>query len=232
MHSEELTGRIKAWLAGPRAANPTGVPWLPDARAGARLPSPRRTGKSAIAYFLRLLPVVAITAIRAPAAFVAYGHKEFLPDTRQPAVQPAHTAAWNNSNVTVTFTSTDKTIGIESWPVPATVATDLAKRVLAGTVTDKAGITATASATINLDNLRRELRRGVFQATAVRSILTAASLSSVWAFAVYATETGCSAITLSGNSYLKRFDSSLGINCVTVSQTAGPRSALEVPHAP
>lgn len=58
---------------------------------------------------------------------------------------------WNNTNVLVTFTCSDKTSGIATCPAAVTVSAEGANQVIKGTATDKAGNTASASVTINLD---------------------------------------------------------------------------------
>jgi RHS repeat-associated protein len=58
---------------------------------------------------------------------------------------------WNNSNVTVTFTCNDSLSGIANCPSPQTISADGANQIISGTATDVAGNTASASATINLD---------------------------------------------------------------------------------
>jgi hypothetical protein len=65
---------------------------------------------------------------------------------------PAPNAAgWNNQNVVVTFTCSDKTSGVASCPAPVNVSAEGANQVISGTATDLAGNTASASITINLD---------------------------------------------------------------------------------
>jgi hypothetical protein len=58
---------------------------------------------------------------------------------------------WNNTNVLVTFTCSDKTSGVAFCPAPVTVSNEGANQVVSGTATDRAGNSATASVTINLD---------------------------------------------------------------------------------
>jgi len=58
---------------------------------------------------------------------------------------------WNNANVVVTFTCSDKTSGVASCPAPVTVSTEGANQVIRGTAADKAGNAASTSVTINLD---------------------------------------------------------------------------------
>jgi hypothetical protein len=68
------------------------------------------------------------------------------------SVSPAPNAAgWNNSNVTITFVCTPGSAAITNCPGPQTVTSEGANQVVSGTVTDAAGVTATASATINID---------------------------------------------------------------------------------
>lgn len=65
---------------------------------------------------------------------------------------PAPNAAgWNNTNVTVTFTCNDATSGIESCQAPVEVASEGAGQVISGAAKDFAGLTATTSATVNID---------------------------------------------------------------------------------
>src|SRR5205807_1007805 len=74
------------------------------------------------------------------------------PPTITATSAPAPNAAgWNNSNVTVTFTCSDALSSIDTCPPPVTVATDGSNQPISGTARDKAGNTAVASATINLD---------------------------------------------------------------------------------
>jgi hypothetical protein len=60
-------------------------------------------------------------------------------------------AGWNSSNVTVSFTCSDKTSGVAFCPAPVAVTTEGGSQVISGTATDLAGNTATASVTVNLD---------------------------------------------------------------------------------
>ena len=64
---------------------------------------------------------------------------------------PPNAAGWNNSDVTVSFTCSDKTSGVASCPAPITVSAEGANQVVSGTATDLAGNTATASVIVNLD---------------------------------------------------------------------------------
>jgi hypothetical protein len=58
---------------------------------------------------------------------------------------------WNNTDVTVTFTCSDATSGIASCTAPVTVATEGPGQVVSGTAVDKAGNSASASVTLNID---------------------------------------------------------------------------------
>jgi alpha-tubulin suppressor-like RCC1 family protein len=58
---------------------------------------------------------------------------------------------WNNTDVTVTFTCSDSLSGIASCPAPVSVTTEGAGQTISETAVDKAGNTATASLTLNID---------------------------------------------------------------------------------
>ena len=63
----------------------------------------------------------------------------------------ANAAGWHNTPATVTFTCTDAGSGIHACSPATVVSNDGADQVVAGTATDLAGNTASASATVNLD---------------------------------------------------------------------------------
>lgn len=68
------------------------------------------------------------------------------------AVSPAPNAAgWNNSNVTVTFTCTDATSGIQTCPAPQAITGEVASQTITGTATDIAGNSASTSVTVKID---------------------------------------------------------------------------------
>jgi RHS repeat-associated protein len=74
------------------------------------------------------------------------------PPTIQGTITPAPNAAgWNNSNVTVTFACSDTGSSIATCQAPITVSTEGAGQIVTGTAVDKAGNTATAHVTVNLD---------------------------------------------------------------------------------
>jgi alpha-tubulin suppressor-like RCC1 family protein len=67
------------------------------------------------------------------------------------ATPSANENGWNNSDVSVSFTCNDATSGVESCTGLITVTTEGADQVITGTVVDFAGITASASITLNID---------------------------------------------------------------------------------
>ena len=58
---------------------------------------------------------------------------------------------WNNTNVTVTFACSDGASGIASCPAPVAVSTEGGGQVIIDTAVDKAGNSATARVTLNID---------------------------------------------------------------------------------
>ncbi len=62
-----------------------------------------------------------------------------------------NTNGWNSTNVVVTFACSDADSGVQTCTSPVTVSNEGANQVITGTATDKAGNTATITATINLD---------------------------------------------------------------------------------
>lgn len=63
----------------------------------------------------------------------------------------ANGAGWNNSNVTVSFSCADTLAGVQSCSSPTTFSTDGASQQVTGTAVDKAGNSATTTATVNVD---------------------------------------------------------------------------------
>ncbi|MHB1487559.1 MAG: hypothetical protein ACYCS7_09320 [Acidimicrobiales bacterium] len=60
-------------------------------------------------------------------------------------------AGWYNHDVTVNFACTDALSGVASCPASQTVSTEGASQTISGTATDKAGNSATANVTLNID---------------------------------------------------------------------------------
>ena len=74
-----------------------------------------------------------------------------LPVIHASAAPPANAASWNNTPVTVSYTCSDATSGIASCASPATVSTEGAGQVITGSAVDRAGNSASASVTLNID---------------------------------------------------------------------------------
>ncbi len=77
-------------------------------------------------------------------------------DTMPPAISAStlplpNKNAWNNTDVTVTFTCNDTGSGIASCTAPVTASAETQGREVSGTAVDNAGLTATTSVTIKLD---------------------------------------------------------------------------------
>ena len=120
-------------------------------------------------------PVVGIASCSAPVQLTAEGANQVVTgtavnriglaatasvivniDKTPPAITgaaspPPNPAGWNNSNVTVSFTCSDALSGIASCTPPVMVTTEGVGQIVTGTAVDKAGNTATAGVTINLD---------------------------------------------------------------------------------
>ena len=74
------------------------------------------------------------------------------PPTITAAVTPAPNAnGWNRTNVTVRFTCADTESGIAVCPAAIVVRTEGSQQVISGTARDKAGNSASASVTLNID---------------------------------------------------------------------------------
>lgn len=74
------------------------------------------------------------------------------PPTITPSVSPApNLNGWHNVPVSVTFSCSDADSGIATCAAPVTLTADGASQIVSGSATDKAGNTATASVTLNID---------------------------------------------------------------------------------
>ncbi len=71
--------------------------------------------------------------------------------TQDPA---ANADGWNNSDVTVTFTCSDALSGVAGCTGPQTVSTEGRAQAVTGTVTDKAGNSATDPASVSIDKTK------------------------------------------------------------------------------
>src|SRR5262249_27126135 len=67
------------------------------------------------------------------------------------AAPPPNADGWNNSDVVVSFQCGDALSGVVQCPSPVTVGDEATARDVAGTVTDRAGNSATAHASVSLD---------------------------------------------------------------------------------
>jgi Glucodextranase, domain B/Peptidase M15 len=141
-------------------------------------PAPNTTGwnnSNATVSFSCSDPIVGIASCSSPSQLTAEGANQVVkgtavnragfstntsvtvkidktPPTISAAVSPTPNAnGWNNSNVTVTFNCSDSLSGIDICPAPVLVTAETAGQLVMGTARDKAGNTATASATVKLD---------------------------------------------------------------------------------
>src|SRR5207244_5035973 len=78
-----------------------------------------------------------------------------IDDTR---VTATNSAGWNNTNVTINFNCSDTLSGVDSCPAQVIAAAEGANQVFSGTVKDRAGNAATASATLNIDKTPPSLK--------------------------------------------------------------------------
>ena len=78
-------------------------------------------------------------------------HDDIAPTVAAAVDPPANAAGWNRADVTVSFSCADTLSGVSACPPAVRVDTEGASQVITRTVTDAAGNSATASATINLD---------------------------------------------------------------------------------
>jgi len=140
-----------------------------------------------------------------------------VPPTITAAATPAaNGAGWNNSDVTVTFTCADTGGGIATCPAPVVVSTEAAGQVITGTAVDKAGNTAAARVTLNID---KTAPRFTFTSHANRQIVSAPKVTIAGGSddAVAATVNGVAAVI---DPAAKTFTAALtlveGSNTITV----------------
>ncbi|MDH3976544.1 MAG: hypothetical protein OEV42_19950, partial [Deltaproteobacteria bacterium] len=79
------------------------------------------------------------------------GEDNDLPSITASIDHAANMSGWHKNDVTVTFTCSDATSGIQSCPDPVTVTLEAAAQVISGTAIDYAGNSATASVEVSLD---------------------------------------------------------------------------------
>ena len=117
-----------------------------------------RLACSAGAARLCALALVSFVALTARTGFAA--GTPLTTETPQDTTPPTITAVatpranangWNKTNVTVRFVCADTGSGIATCPAPTIVSGEGANQVISGIATDKAGNTATASITVNID---------------------------------------------------------------------------------
>lgn len=90
----------------------------------------------------------------------------FRIDTTAPAVSVSLSASanadgWHNGDVTVAFTCADSLSGVQSCAAPVAVSSEGAAQNVSGSATDRAGNSASASATLNLDKTAPTISWGV-----------------------------------------------------------------------
>jgi RHS repeat-associated protein len=103
---------------------------------------------------------------------------QFFVDTVPPVIQATaaplpNAAGWNNSDVTVTFVCSDGGSGIATCQGPITVTTEAAGQIVTGAAADKAGNTAVATVTLNIDKTAPRL---TFLSPQQSAIVTSPSL--------------------------------------------------------
>jgi len=153
---------------------PTGLPGQPATSAvillnGARIFGPddfRRRGRWGVVQSLenpvslRTENQLTVELRGAPGSGVAIriiGVDNDPPTIVATAAPPPNGNGWNRTPVTVTFACADATSGIAVCPAPAVVSTEGAGQIISGTAVDKAGNSATASVTLNIDGTPPDL---------------------------------------------------------------------------
>jgi len=87
-------------------------------------------------------------------------------------VPPANSAGWNNTNVTVNFACADALSGVASCSPPASFTAEGAGQTASGTATDKAGNSASTTATVNIDKTPPTISATVTPAPDAHGIVT------------------------------------------------------------
>ena len=83
--------------------------------------------------------------------FVTVNIDKTVPTISLSSAPAPNADGWNHTDVTASFTCSDAGSGVSSCPDPVTVTSDGAQQLVSGSVTDQAGNTATATATIKID---------------------------------------------------------------------------------
>jgi RHS repeat-associated protein len=76
---------------------------------------------------------------------------ETAPTVAAQIAPPPNTAHWNNTSVTVSFNCADALSGVASCSAPVSLSNEGAGQMVTGTAVDKAGNSANATATVNID---------------------------------------------------------------------------------
>jgi hypothetical protein len=85
---------------------------------------------------------------------------------------PANSFGWNNSNVTVSFACSDALSGVATCAAPVSFAAEGAGQVASGAAIDRAGNSASASATVNIDKTPPAIMAAISPAPDARGIVT------------------------------------------------------------
>ena len=101
-------------------------------------------------------------------------------DETAPAISPvssppANSAGWNNSSVTVNFVCSDALSGVASCSPAASFTSEGAGQIASATATDRAGNTASTTATVNIDLTPPVISASVTPAPGANGIINATS---------------------------------------------------------
>lgn len=174
---------------------------------------------------------------------------DLTPPTIVATISPAPNAkSWNNTPVTVSFSCADDLSAVASCPSNQTVSSQGANQTISGTATDKAGNSASISATVNLDetppviNISSPSDNSVINASALVVTGTASDTLSgvatvtcngVVAF-LQAGSFSCSVVLKQGANTIDIQAADVAGNSVTVTRTVdfvstGPLAFLSAP---